>query len=302
MTWDEVKELAPLYVIGALDEETTRAIEASLRDATPDQQRIVAQWHDVAALLPQALSFQRPPDYLKERLLSRIADETRKTPIEIVEESSIKEGIEQKTPIGIAVEESTVKEGLEEPSRQAEKKVLPFAPPRRFESKTTRWLLIAATALLFFTSVYLFGQNAKLAREREEISKENARLAQEREEISKELDTWKLSTTKVIAMAGGEVPQANAKVIWDTKTQRWVVYIFDLPAPPSGKDYQLWYVTKKDAKISAQVFETDPQGRTVLRLELPAEAVAGLAATAVTLEPKGGSVQPTGKFYLAAKI
>ncbi|MGH9937158.1 MAG: anti-sigma factor [Blastocatellia bacterium] len=280
MTWDEVKELAPLYVIGALDDETTRAIEVSLRDASPEQQRIVAQWHDVAALLPQALPFQTPPDYLKERLLSRIADEARKTPIEI------------------AVEESA----LEEASKQAEKKVLPFAPARRFDSNTTRWLLIAATALLFFTSAYLFGQNAKLTREREEISKENARLAQERKEISKELDTWKLSTTKIIAMAGGEVPQANAKVIWDTKTQRWVVYIFDLPAPPSGKDYQLWYVTKKDAKISAQVFETDPQGRTVLRLELPSEAVAGLAATAVTLEPKGGSVQPTSKPYLVAKI
>jgi len=303
MTWDEVKELAPLYVIGALDEETMRDVESSLRDATPDQQRIVAQWHDVAALLPQALSFQPPPDYLKERLLSRIADEARKTPIDIaVEESIIKEGVEEKTPIEIAIEESTIKEGLEETARQAEKKVLPFAPARRFDSKTTRWLLIAATALLFFTSAYLFGQNAKLTREREEISKENIRLAQEREEISKELDTWKLSTTKIIAMAGGEIPQANAKVVWDTKAQRWVVYIFDLPAPPSGKDYQLWYVTKKDAKISAQVFSTDPQGRTVLRLELPAEALAGLAATAVTLEPKGGSVQPTGKFYLAAKI
>jgi anti-sigma-K factor RskA len=58
------------------------------------------------------------------------------------------------------------------------------------------------------------------------------------------------------------------------------------------------------AKISAAVFHpsADEQGRTVLTLKLPPEALAGLAATAVTLEPKGGSPQPTGKFYLKASI
>jgi len=107
--------------------------------------------------------------------------------------------------------------------------------------------------------------------------------------------------TKVIAMAGDEAPQANAKVMWDTKAQQWVIYIFDLPTAPSDKDYQLWYVTK-NAKISAAVFRPDDQGRTVLKLTLPPDALSGLAATAVTLEPKGGSPQPTGKFYLKASI
>ena len=102
-------------------------------------------------------------------------------------------------------------------------------------------------------------------------------------------------------MAGDETPQSNAKVVWDTKAQQWAIYIFDLPAPPSDKDYQLWYVTK-NAKISAAVFRTDEQGRTVLKLTLPPDALAGLAATAVTLEPRGGSPQPTGKFYLKASI
>ena len=102
-------------------------------------------------------------------------------------------------------------------------------------------------------------------------------------------------------MIGDETPQANAKVLWDTMAQQWVIYIFDLPAPPSDKDYQLWYVTK-NVKISAAVFRTDEQGRTVLKLTLPPDALAGLAATAVTLEPRGGSPQPTGKFYLKASI
>jgi hypothetical protein len=271
MTWDEVKELAPLYVIGALDEKTARDLEASLHVATPEQRRVVVRWLDVAALLPQALPLQTPLDHVKERVLTRVSEEAQKTPIEI------------------AVEESTMKEVAE----RAEKKVLPFVQPRRAESRTARWILIAATALLAFTSAYLFKQNTKLARERDHMARERDDLSRalvaSREEVDGIVSPW----TKVIAMVGDEAPEAKAN--------QWVIHIFNLPTPPSDKQYQLWYVTKK-AKISAWVFSTDEQGRTVLKLTLPTEALAGLAATAVTLEPKGGSPQPTGKFYLKASI
>src|SRR5262245_6221933 len=272
MKWKKVKEIAPLYVIGALDEKTAKEVEASLHSATPQQQRVVARWRDVAALLPQALPLQFPPDYLKERLLNRIAEETQQTPIEI------------------AVEEST----SEELAGRDENVVLPFVQPRRAESRPARWLLIAATALLAFTAGYLFKKNADLARERDDLLKKIATLGGQVDDIVS-------PRTRIIAMVGDETPQANAKVFWDTKAQQWAIYIFDLPAPPSDKDYQLWYVTK-NAKISAAVFRTDEQGRTVLKLTLPPDALADLAATAVTLEPSGGSPQPTGKFYLKASI
>jgi anti-sigma-K factor RskA len=279
MKWDKVKKLAPLYVIGALDEKTAHDLEASLQRATAEKQRAIARWRDVATLLPQSLPLQTPPDYLRERLLNRIAEETQQTQIEI------------------AVEEST----SEEMAGLAERKVLPFVQPRRAESRTARWLLIAATALLAFTAGYLFKQNADLSRERDAI-------ARERDDLSKEMAAWRRQVddivspkTRIIAMVGDETPQANAKVVWDTKAQQWAIYIFDLPAPPSDKDYQLWYVTQ-NAKISAAVFRTNDHGRSVLKLTLPPEALVGLAATAVTLEPRGGSPQPTGKFYLKASI
>ena len=56
MTWDEVKELAPLYVIGALDEKTAHDLEVSLNGDTPEQHRVVSRWLDVAALLPDGAS------------------------------------------------------------------------------------------------------------------------------------------------------------------------------------------------------------------------------------------------------
>jgi len=304
MTWDDVKELAPLYAVGALDEETARAVEESLHDATPEQQRVIAQWHDVAALLPYALPIQSPPARLKERLLSRIAAESGIIPVEIVtEEPIIAQGVESwETPAETAVEEYTIVKGNEGIAEQTVKKVLPFVAPRRIESKTQRWLLIAATALLAFTSAYLFGQNVKLAREYGEWKQKVVSISRERDEWKQKVDDMVSPTTRVISMGSEEVPGANAKVLWDTKAQQWVIHIFNLPAPPSDKQYQLWYVTNK-AKISATVFSTDAQGQTVLKLTLPPDALTGLAATAVTLEPKGGSPQPTSaKFYLAAKI
>jgi hypothetical protein len=212
-------------------------------------------------------------------LLNRIAEETQPAPVEI------------------AAEEST----LNKMTERDEKKVLPFVQPRRAESRTVRRLLIAATALLALTSTYLFTQNAKLARERDDLSHERNSLSEELAAWRRQVDDIVSPRTRVIAMVGDETPQANAKVIWDSKAQQWAIYIFDLPAPPSDKDYQLWYVTK-NAKISAKVFSTDGQGQAVLKLTLPPNALAGLAATAVTLEPKGGSPQPTGKFYLKASI
>jgi anti-sigma-K factor RskA len=279
MKWNKLKKIAPLYVIGAVNEKTAEEVEASLHSATTEQQRVIARWRDVATSLPQALPLQSPPDHVRERLLNRIAEETQQTPIEI------------------AVEEST-SEGL---AGRAEEKVLSLVQPRRAESRPARWLLIAATALLTFTAGYLFKQNSDLARERDNVARESDDLSKEMAMWRRQVDDIVSPTTRIIAMVGEETPQANAKVVWNTNARQWAIYIFDLPAPPSDKDYQLWYVTK-NAKISAAVFRTDEQGRTVLRLTPPPDALAGLAATAVTMEPRGGSPQPTGKFYLKASI
>src|SRR5215510_14366755 len=93
MKWNKVKEIAPLYVIGALDEKTAQEVEASLLSATTQHLSVIARWRDVAALLPQALPLESPPDHVRERLLNRIAEETQQTPIEIAVEESTSEGL-----------------------------------------------------------------------------------------------------------------------------------------------------------------------------------------------------------------
>ncbi len=260
MTWEEVKELGPLYAIGALEAETAQKVEHFLRQATSEQQREFAEWSEVVALLPLSLPQAAPPHNLKHNLMARIANQE-----------------------------------AEVASKEAETaKVLPFPPKQRFSLHVQRWMLAAASIALMASSVYLARQNNQITRQLRDSEFQLSTL-------QRQFENFLSPATKVISMNGVETPGAHAKVVWNTETQTWEVHIKNLPAPPTDKDYQLWYVTG-DAKINAAVFRTSENGSLELKLTVPPEALNGLAATAVTLEPKGGSPQPTGKFYLMAKI
>jgi len=268
MTWEEVKELGPLYVIGALDVETLREVENFMRRATPEQKREFAEWHEVAAIIPVALPQTEVPAHLKDRLLSRLA--------------------------------ATGEPELQTQTPQTAK-VISFQPRQRSESSLTRWMLMAATIALALSCGYLGWKNTTISARLKQTTLTLEETDHRLNTLTRQLEAFLSPSTRVISMSGIETPQAHAKVVWNTEAQTWEVHIKNLPPPPSDKDYQLWYVTK-DAKINAAVFSTDNSGRGELKLSLPAEALHGLSATAVTLEPKGGSPQPTGKFYLLASI
>lgn len=82
-----------------------------------------------------------------------------------------------------------------------------------------------------------------------------------------------------------------ARMFWDQSANQWTFVAHNLPAPRSGRTYQLWLVTAKD-KINAGIFSPDAKGDAVVRAtyNLPKDA---LAAVAVTDEPSAGSPQPT---------
>ncbi len=260
MTWEEVKELGPLYAIGALEAETAQKVEHFLHQATSEQQREFAEWSEVVSLLPLSLPHPAPPPDLKNNLMARIANQ----------------------------------EQAVAPEQMETAKVLPFRPKQRFSLQVQRWMLAAASIALMASSVYLARQNSQITRQ---LQNSEFQL----NTLQRQFESFFSPATKVISMNGVETPGAHAKVVWNTETQTWEVHIKNLPAPPTDKDYQLWYVTA-DAKINAAVFRTGENGSQELKLTIPPQAINGLAATAVTLEPKGGSPQPTGKFYLMAKI
>ena len=131
---------------------------------------------------------------------------------------------------------------------------------------------------------------------REQLAGENAR-ARELEQINSVLASPQRS---VIAMAGLEVaPNASGNIYWDHQRNRWVVTA-NLPPAPAGKVYQLWMVTP-EAKISAGMIEPDAHGHGFVVVDVP-PTLSQVQAAAITLEPQGGSPQPTLPIYVMGKI
>jgi anti-sigma-K factor RskA len=98
----------------------------------------------------------------------------------------------------------------------------------------------------------------------------------------------------------GPVPaDAKAVVAWQPGRQTGVIRISNLPAPESGRDYQLWAVdaAHKDP-ISAGVIHVNENGVAQIRFK-PVEMAQQVKAFAISLEREGGVPKKEGPIVLA---
>jgi anti-sigma-K factor RskA len=105
-----------------------------------------------------------------------------------------------------------------------------------------------------------------------------------------------------IDLAGqpGQAPSASGRAFW-SRARGMVFSATSLPAPPPGRTYQVWVVTKDPAPLSAGLVEPDAQGRVNAVFATPA-TIAQPIAVAVTLEPAGGVPAPTGPKVLVGLV
>jgi anti-sigma-K factor RskA len=97
----------------------------------------------------------------------------------------------------------------------------------------------------------------------------------------------------VALSAAGDEP--DARVFWNHTNNQFIVIAFDLPPAPPGRTYQLWAMPAGQAPLSMGTFETNAEGRGTAILPVSAEITAAgfIDACGMTLEPAGGSAQPT---------
>ncbi len=263
MTTDEARELGALYAVGALDEESARQLLGQFDDFPADVRREIAELETTAALIPLAGELPKVPPQIRERLLEKISLSATDGRAEVV------------------------------PLRRVKAQAFPV----------TRYLLLAASVILAVISALLFRQNLGLSDEVANLTRQlddkTSQLVAERRQMNEVV----AHSTRMVSLDGDVgAPQSSARLFWDTERQEWVIYFFNLPVAPSDKDYQLWYITADQRKVSAQVFRHKDDGRAEIRIVLPREIVPTIAATAVTLEPRGGSPQPTGQLVLKGAI
>lgn len=165
------------------------------------------------------------------------------------------------------------------------------------------WWLAAAASIAFMVAVY---QGMNTGRERNIL---RVALLAESLQVAGLRDSLAIRERTLMAMAGADVRvvelvannrRPNARMFWAQSTNTWTMFAHNLPAPASGRTYQLWLITRDNQRISAGTFAPNASGDAVVSAQYPLAADA-LQMIAVTEEPAGGVPQPTGEVVIAGQ-
>lgn len=283
---EEGQELAALYALGALTQHEARAFESHLHEGCDACKTETEKFESLVGTIGFSTQIAPPPAYLRDVLTARIEKEKQEPASKVSQAASI-----------IAFPEKT-KSTLQPPAQSRSThgfRLLPWA--------------VAATFLIALAYTFVSWQTerrnlqASLNETRNEVSDLKSKLNHESlraTEFALINSVLELPQRSTIKLAGQEVaPSSLADVYWDVSGKRWVV-IADLPPAPAGKVYQLWFVTP-DAKVNAGLIEPDEKGHGFTVVNIPPN-VTDVIAAAITLEPKGGSEQPTMPIYALGKV
>jgi anti-sigma-K factor RskA len=250
---DTPQDLAAAYALGALSAEEAQRFEAFLA-TSPETQREVAEFREVAALLALDSSDAAPSGDLRNRVLARVGTQKSRT----------------------------------------------LTPPRL--SPATRpsrvvWAALAASLLA------ATGLGTGWLADRERVSELQAILAgtrqllQEREATLNSIFEPRVELYQLTASGD---PDPGIQIFWDKQRNRVLAHGFKLKQVPEGRAYQLWFI--QDGKpVPSVTFKPEPDGH--VRVEkIPVPSGEGISAAAITVEPEGGSPQPTSPILLVGAL
>ena len=285
---EEFQEKAALYALGALSQLEARAFERHLAEGCSSCEADLVEFEEVTGTLSFDSPAVTPPTYLRDALLARIDDEVRTAGFLNQSPKLARPGQLRSRVVRTSSSEQAA------PSRSTFGTViLPWAAAAS--------LAIAVGALLFAlsrTGRDVDNLRAQLDDTNIRLSKVAGDLARERVKLEQVVQVNEVLTDRAhreILLAGqSPAPSSSGTVYWNVQKNFWVL-MADLPPPPKGKVYQLWVVTNKNETISAGLITTDESGRGFRATRVPADIE--IAAAAITLEPEGGSQQPTMPIY-----
>jgi len=286
-------DLAGAYALNALTADEAAAYERYL--ARSEQARIeAAELSDTAVALGLAVAPVQPSSALKANLMAQIASTPQLAPLSAPATPVAAEPVAPVTPDVPAAPTDTPPAAIpigsaptpgRAPVPPAETAPATSAGPgsaaeraqRRWFQRPAGYLVAAAAAVALFVGGTFAGQAIYGDPSREFAQEQAAGLA----EINAASDTQRASTQT----ADGQ----DATLVWSGDLGLSAIIVDDLPALGDDQDYQLWYIGAA-GPVSAGTFDSDGSG-TVWRV-LDGTMTAG-DTVGVTVEPKGGSEQPT---------
>lgn len=270
MTHQDVRELAPEYVLGTLDEVSCARLLVHL-SACPACRAEVAAVSQTFDALGRSVPEVELPASLRERVLA----------------------VPQAHPVAPAVAEAAA------PTPEATS-----APP----VSTWNLLVRVAAAVALAVSVWqwmsasqevtaLRQRIAQLQLEAGELRVARASLEEQVRTVTHQTQVLRASDLVTYSLSAGEHARGAHARAYVSHRDGMVFTAEGLPALPAGMVYQLWVIVNAKP-VSVGVFTPDATGRVHAVMDTP-PIPAMPARVAVTLEPVGGLPQPSGAVYLA---
>ena len=264
-----IEELLPFYTLDALTDEERELVEEYLAEH-PEARLQVQELKSGASALPHSVAPVVPPPHVKETLMSRVEADAQ------ARQSSSRRDTSS----------------LRVPRESARRSV-------RLEDIFRVLSLGAAAAAI----LWAFVLNAQVARLQSEISSLNEKVAaqsQSLDDLVRNLPQPDQSDVITVSLKStADENRALGQLIANRNDKSAVVVISGLPPLEPGKTYQVWLIG--GAPVSAGLLAVDENGRSVLIITSE-EAIGSFESVGISIEPEGGSEQPTGDIVVLSKL
>nr|WP_262908623.1 anti-sigma factor [Hymenobacter translucens] len=183
----------------------------------------------------------------------------------------------------------------EAPATPVVRQLVPEPAPARVS-----WLMAASVALLLLSAAgnfYLYSKWRSTETDLLAMQSEQGRMASTMQAVEKRLDTrtqelavLRSEQFREVNLAGMPIaPTAKARVLYNPATKAVYVDVRNLPAAPEGKQYQLWALDGGKPVDAGMLAQATAVGDSLQHMK----DVASAQAFAMTVEPMGGSENPT---------
>lgn len=258
----KIEELLPFYALEALTDEEKKLVEAYLAEH-PEARLQLAEMDTAASALPYGVSPVVPPRRIRDALMARVAADERAR---------------------------ASKHASRQPSRRA----------IRFENIFQVFSLGAAIVAIVWVVVL----NIQLSQLRDEVSLLGEALVAQSislQQITAKLPQATNSTVVTISLSGTTArPDAHGQLIADPNSHSAVLVIAGLGQLEAGKTYQVWLIDGGGPK-SAGLLTVDANGQGLLVLSSKL-TIAQFKTLGISIEPDGGSPQPTGEIVVLSDL
>jgi len=184
--------------------------------------------------------------------------------------------------------------------RTSEQKQAPPPHERRWANLFPAFSFAIATVAVVWAVIL----NIQLSQLRNEVSAlGDALVAQSNslEQINAKLPQTPVSAVVTISLKGTEArPEAQGELIADPKSESAVMVITGLGQLEAGKTYQVWLIDAGGPK-SAGLLTVDANGQGLLIVSSGSE-IGSFNALGISIEPDGGSPQPTGDIVVLSDL